>query len=119
MLNIAIFYDEMKGEAMTESDIGSEVRKFSSSEVDAALVQLTQWKKHEQRDAITKTFKFKDFKQAFDFMSDVALLAEDMNHHPEWFNVYNRVEVTLATHDVGGVSALDIKMAQHMDEYSG
>ena len=116
---MAVFYDEMKGVAMTESDIGSEVRKFSSSDIDAALAQLVQWSRHEQKQAITKTFKFKDFKQAFSFMSYVALLAEDMNHHPEWFNVYNRVEVTLATHDVGGVSALDIKMAQHMDAYSG
>eukprot|EP00574_Skeletonema_japonicum_P007456 CAMPEP_0201714438 /NCGR_PEP_ID=MMETSP0593-20130828/926_1 /ASSEMBLY_ACC=CAM_ASM_000672 /TAXON_ID=267983 /ORGANISM="Skeletonema japonicum, Strain CCMP2506" /LENGTH=197 /DNA_ID=CAMNT_0048203721 /DNA_START=156 /DNA_END=746 /DNA_ORIENTATION=- len=67
------------------------------------------------RDAITKTFNFIDFKQAWDFMSQIAIVAEQMNHHPEWMNVYNRVEVTLTTHDVDGLSNYDIEMAQKMD----
>ena len=68
------------------------------------------------RDAITKTFNFIDFTQAFEFMSQIAIIAEEMNHHPEWFNVYNRVEVTLTTHDVDGLSNYDVEMAQRMDE---
>jgi 4a-hydroxytetrahydrobiopterin dehydratase len=68
------------------------------------------------RDVITKTFNFTDFTQAFDFMSQIAIIAEEMNHHPEWFNVYNRVEVTLTTHDVGGLSNYDVEMARRMDE---
>ena len=68
------------------------------------------------RDVITKTFNFIDFTQAFDFMSQIAIIAEEMNHHPEWFNVYNRVEVTLTTHDVDGLSNYDVEMARRMDE---
>ena len=68
------------------------------------------------RDAITKTFTFKNFNEAFGWMSRVAMAAEKMDHHPEWFNVYKTVEVTLATHDVGGLSGLDIKLAKMMDK---
>lgn len=82
----------------------------------AALAQLPQWTAAEGRDAITRTFKFKDFNAAFGFMTRVALAAEKLDHHPEWFNVYNRVEVLLATHDADGVSALDVEMAKIMDE---
>lgn len=70
------------------------------------------------RDAIVKTFKFPDFKTAFGFMSSCALKAEQMDHHPEWFNVYNRVEVVLTTHDADGVTELDIQLATFMDELS-
>lgn len=77
---------------------------------------LPDWTPVEGRDAITRTFKFKDFKAAFAFMTQCALKAEQMNHHPEWFNVYNRVEVILTTHDTGGVSEKDIKLAQFMDQ---
>ena len=73
------------------------------------------WSMVEGRDAIQKTFLFKNFVEAFGFMTQVAIIAEKMNHHPEWFNVYNRVSVTLSTHDVGGLSALDITLAQKMD----
>ncbi|WP_170785182.1 4a-hydroxytetrahydrobiopterin dehydratase [Ruegeria lacuscaerulensis] len=75
----------------------------------------TGWTMVEGRDAITKTFTFKNFVQAFGWMTQVAIFAEKWNHHPEWFNVYNRVEVTLSTHDVGGLSALDAKLARKMD----
>jgi len=84
-----------------------------------ALAELEGWSEVEGRDAITKTFKFKSFNQAFGFMSRVALLAEKMDHHPEWFNVYNTVEVTLATHDAGGVTQNDVKMARAMNRYAG
>lgn len=82
---------------------------------DKALQQLQGWRAHDARDALVKTFKFKDFNEAFGFMSRVALLAEKLDHHPEWFNVYNRVEATLATHDAEGVTELDVKLATFMD----
>jgi len=82
----------------------------------AATGQLTDWTvKAGDRDAIEKTFKFADFKSAFAFMTASALKAEQMDHHPEWFNVYNRVEVTLTTHDADGVTALDVELATYMD----
>jgi 4a-hydroxytetrahydrobiopterin dehydratase len=76
------------------------------------------WKVQNDRDAIEKTYEFLDFSQAWSFMARVGLLAEKMDHHPEWFNVYNRVEVTLATHDCGGISKNDIEMAEAMDKYA-
>ena len=81
----------------------------------AALAQLTGWSAAEGRDAITKTFKFADFNAAFGWMTRVALAAEKLDHHPEWFNVYSRVEVLLATHDADGVTELDVKLAKIMD----
>ena len=69
------------------------------------------WARVQGRDAITKSYKFKDFIQAFGFMTKAALIAEKMDHHPEWFNVYNKVDVTLSTHSAGGVTDLDIKLA--------
>jgi 4a-hydroxytetrahydrobiopterin dehydratase len=85
----------------------------------AALSQLTGWQAVEGRDAISKSFRFQDFNAAFGFMTRVALEAEKRDHHPEWFNVYNRVEVVLTTHDADGVSALDVALAQFMDGLSG
>ncbi|KAH8363028.1 hypothetical protein KR084_004577 [Drosophila pseudotakahashii] len=73
------------------------------------------WTLVEGRDAIFKQFVLKDFNQAFSFMTGVALLAEKINHHPEWFNCYNKVDVTLSTHDVGGLSSQDIRMANHLE----
>ena len=82
----------------------------------AALEKLTGWSAVAgDRDAIEKTFKFADFKTAFGFMTSSALKAEQMDHHPEWFNVYNRVEVTLTTHDADGVTELDVDLASFMD----
>ena len=81
----------------------------------AALAALDGWAECDDRDAISKTFTFKNFNQAFGFMTRTALLAEKMNHHPEWFNVYKTVEVTLTTHDAGGVTELDVKLAKAMD----
>ena len=81
----------------------------------AALAGLAGWAEVEGRDAIARTFTFKDFNAAFGFMSRAALMAEKLDHHPEWFNVWNRVEVTLATHSAGGVTDLDIRLAGFMD----
>lgn len=83
----------------------------------AAMKELPQWLEVEGRDAITRAFKFRDFNEAFAFMTRVALLAERMDHHPEWFNVYNKVDVTLSTHDASGVTEKDIAMAKAMDSY--
>ena len=82
------------------------------------LVPLLEngWTQTEGRDAITKEYRFNSFNAAFGFMTRAALYAEKWNHHPEWSNVYNRVSVTLTTHDAGGLSALDIKLAQKMDQ---
>lgn len=84
---------------------------------DAALKALKGWTKvDDERDAIVKTFKFADFKTAFAFMSGAALKAEQMDHHPEWFNVYSKVEVTLTTHDADGVTQKDLELAGFMDQ---
>lgn len=95
------------------------VEKLQGAERERALAALPGWSPVKGRDAITRTFRFADFNAAFGFMTRAALLAERMNHHPEWFNVYNRVEVTLSTHDAGGVTALDIAMAEAMDGHAG
>ena len=84
----------------------------------AAVAQLPGWTAVSEKDAISKTFKFADFNAAFGFMTRVALMADKLDHHPEWFNVYNRVEVVLTTHDADGVSELDVTMAKFMDAVS-
>jgi 4a-hydroxytetrahydrobiopterin dehydratase len=83
---------------------------------EAACARLSGWAAAPDRDAIVKTFRFADFNAAFGFMARVALKAETMDHHPEWFNVYNRVEVLLATHDADGVTELDVQLASFMDD---
>jgi 4a-hydroxytetrahydrobiopterin dehydratase len=93
--------------------------KLSTSEIEASLIKLNGWQMVPDREAISKSFKFADFKEAFGFMGRVAQKAEKMDHHPEWFNVYNRVGVTLATHSAGGITALDITLAAFMDETAG
>lgn len=80
-----------------------------------ALETLPGWAAAKDREAVVKTFRFADFNAAFGWMARVALKAEALDHHPEWFNVYNRVEVLLTTHDAGGVTALDLALAQFMD----
>ncbi|MBV8792322.1 MAG: 4a-hydroxytetrahydrobiopterin dehydratase [Pseudolabrys sp.] len=90
--------------------------KLSTEARKAALGKLKGWSEISGRDAIAKIFEFKDFNQAFGFMTRVALVAEKMDHHPEWFNVYKKVEVTLSTHDAGGVTELDVKLAEAMDK---
>jgi 4a-hydroxytetrahydrobiopterin dehydratase len=89
---------------------------LTSENLDGALKALDGWARVDGRDAIEKTFKFANFQKAFDFMTSVAAKAEDMDHHPEWFNVYSTVQVTLATHDAGGVTELDIELAGFMDQ---
>lgn len=89
----------------------------ASIELEQALAQLPAWSAHNgDRRAITRSLRFADFNAAFGFMSRVALLAETMDHHPEWSNVYNRVEVLLTTHDAGGVTDRDVRMARFIDE---
>jgi 4a-hydroxytetrahydrobiopterin dehydratase len=90
--------------------------KLDATARQAALAKLKGWSEVKDRDAISKKFVFKDFNQAFGFMARAALVAEKLDHHPEWFNVYKTVEVTLSTHDAGGVTALDVKLAEAMDE---
>jgi 4a-hydroxytetrahydrobiopterin dehydratase len=93
--------------------------KLAADARKAALDGMKGWAAVSGRDAIVKKFEFKDFNQAFGFMTRAALVAEKMDHHPEWFNVYKTVEVTLSTHDAGGVTELDIKLAQAMDKIAG
>lgn len=89
--------------------------KLDISARDAAISNLKDWELVEGREAIARTFEFADFNAAFGFMSRAALKAEAMNHHPEWFNVWNKVDVTLSTHDAGGLTALDMELAAFMD----
>jgi 4a-hydroxytetrahydrobiopterin dehydratase len=90
--------------------------KLQGPDRDKALVDLTDWAEADGRDAISKTFVFSNFNEAFGWMSRVAMQAEKLDHHPEWSNVYKTVHVTLATHDAGGLTNLDIKLARFMDK---
>lgn len=92
------------------------VEALSEAERADALDGLPDWDYDEGRDAISREFMFDDFNQAFGFMTQVALLAEKADHHPEWSNVYNRVTILLTTHDAGGLSARDIEMAEAIEE---
>lgn len=88
--------------------------------LDTVLAQLPGWRRAEgEREAIFRAYRFADFNAAFGFMSRCALKAEQLDHHPEWFNVYNRVEVTLTTHDAEGVTDLDLALARFMDAAAG
>ncbi len=88
------------------------IAKLTEVDRDAALARLPGWTHEPSRDAFTRSFTFDDFSLAFAFMTRVAMLAEVQDHHPEWFNVYNRVDIVLTTHDAGGLSARDVKMAE-------
>jgi 4a-hydroxytetrahydrobiopterin dehydratase len=93
-------------------------QKLSAAERAQALKELSGWSELSGRDAIAKSFKFKSFSEAFGFMTRTALEAEKMDHHPEWSNVYNKVDVVLSTHSAGGVTELDVKLAQKMDGFA-
>jgi 4a-hydroxytetrahydrobiopterin dehydratase len=94
-------------------------KKLAGEARKTALARLKGWSQVKGRDAISKKFVFADFNQAFGFMTRAALVAEKLDHHPEWFNVYKTVEVTLSTHDAGGLTELDVKLAAAMDRLSG
>jgi 4a-hydroxytetrahydrobiopterin dehydratase len=90
--------------------------RLTDTEITAALARLSGWSRVESREAIAKRYVFADFVAAFGFMSKVALIAEKMDHHPEWSNVYRTVDVTLATHDAGGLTKLDVELATAMEK---
>lgn len=90
-------------------------KKLTSQEKDSFLKKHGEWQTCPDKDAIKRNFQFKNFNEAFGFMTSVALMAEKMDHHPEWFNVYNRVEITLTTHDADGVSERDVKLAEFIE----
>ncbi len=92
------------------------VSKLSDAERSAFLENNPEWKPVAGRDAVMRTFSFADFNEAFGFMTRVAIAADKADHHPEWFNVYNRVEVTLTTHDADGLSERDVKLAAFIDK---
>lgn len=96
------------------------VAQLNQAEREAALALLPDWEYDEKRDAISRSFRFADFTEAYAFMSRVALHAEKADHHPEWFNVYNRVDITLTTHDAGedgGLSQRDTALAKSIDSF--
>jgi len=95
------------------------VKKLDDAERAELLPALTGWTHEPERDGITRHFVFRDFVEAFGFMTRVALLAEKADHHPEWSNVWNRVDILLTTHDAGGLSMRDIKLAQAIDATAG
>ena len=92
------------------------IAKLSQSERLAVLAELSNWRLVEGRDAIARTFVFSDFVEAFGFMTQAALIAERMDHHPEWSNVYKTVNVVLTTHDAGGLTPRDVALARAMDK---
>jgi 4a-hydroxytetrahydrobiopterin dehydratase len=94
-------------------------QKLAGEARKAALARLKGWSETSGRDAITRKFVFADFNEAFGFMTRAALVAEKLDHHPEWFNVYKTVEVTLSTHDAGGLTERDIKLAEAMEKIAG
>jgi 4a-hydroxytetrahydrobiopterin dehydratase len=94
-------------------------QKLSGQARAEALKTLAGWSEVSGRDAISRQFKFQDFNAAFGFMTRAALIAEKMDHHPEWSNVYNTVDVTLSTHDAGGVTERDIRLATEMNRLAG
>ena len=92
------------------------MRKLDPQDLPVQLAGVPHWQHDPLRGAISRSFKFADFAQAFAFMTELALVAERLDHHPEWRNVYNRVEVLLTTHDAGGVTEKDVRMARFIDE---
>jgi 4a-hydroxytetrahydrobiopterin dehydratase len=92
------------------------IHKLTSEERSTQLAQLQGWQAIAGRDAIHRQFRFADFNEAFGFMTRVAIKAQEMNHHPEWFNAYSTVEITLSTHEAGGLTERDIELARFIDE---
>jgi 4a-hydroxytetrahydrobiopterin dehydratase len=101
---------------MDFQEAGMRAVKLDEAQRQALLATLQGWQVLPGRDAIAKQFRFDDFNAAFGWMARVALMAEKLDHHPEWLNVYSRVDVTLSTHDVGGLTELDIQLARFMDQ---
>jgi 4a-hydroxytetrahydrobiopterin dehydratase len=95
------------------------MQKLTGEGRKTALGKLSGWSEVPGRDAISKTFTFKNFSEAFGFMTRAALVAEKLDHHPEWFNIYKTVDVTLSTHDAGGLTERDVKLAEAMDKLAG
>ena len=95
------------------------VEKLNAEDRSRFLNELNGWEEVEGRDAIVRKIAFRDFNEAFGFMCRVAIMADKMDHHPEWFNVYNRVEITLTTHDCNGLSERDEKLARFIDKIIG
>ena len=91
------------------------VEELTQEERDSWMQALPQWSLSREGKAIERTFEFADFAEAFAFMTRIAIMAEKRDHHPEWFNVYNKVEITLTTHDAGGLSLRDVNMAKKID----
>jgi 4a-hydroxytetrahydrobiopterin dehydratase len=117
----ATYESSRRHNGLSENCKGSEVGMSEVLQGEAraqALSELDGWQEVEGRDAIAKTFKFKDFGSAFAWMTRVAMAAEIADHHPEWSNVYNKVEVTLSTHDAGGVTEKDVSLARRMDRFA-
>ena len=94
-------------------------QKLTGDARKTALAKLAGWSEVKDRDAITRTFVFRDFNEAFGFMTRAALVAEKLDHHPEWFNVYKTVTVTLSTHDAGGLTERDVTLAEAMNRLAG
>ena len=100
-------------------EVTTMAQKLTGDARKAALTKIPGWSEAGERDAIFRKFEFKDFNEAFGFMTRAALVAEKHDHHPEWFNVYRTVEVTLSTHDAGGLTDKDIALAQAMNKIAG
>jgi 4a-hydroxytetrahydrobiopterin dehydratase len=94
---------------------GDMINRLTSEERATQLAELHGWQAVAGRDAIQRSFRFADFNEAFGFMTRVAIKAQEMDHHPEWFNVYNRVEITLSTHDANGLTSRDVTLARFID----
>jgi 4a-hydroxytetrahydrobiopterin dehydratase len=97
-------------------EVTAMIHKLTSEERSTQIGQLNGWQAARGRDAIQRQYQFADFNEAFGFMTRVAIKAQEMDHHPEWFNVYNKVEITLSTHEADGVTERDIKLARFIDE---
>ncbi|HXF90874.1 MAG TPA: 4a-hydroxytetrahydrobiopterin dehydratase [Candidatus Nitrosotenuis sp.] len=91
------------------------VEKLKKDDIDHRITDISGWRLNDDALSIEKTFKFKNFQEAFGFMTQVALIAEKMDHHPEWFNVYNRVDIKLTTHDCNGLSIKDFELAKKIE----